>query len=633
MILYLLLSAQKMFSCFRSESVETKETKEIAKNKLKVLIIGFGFVGKATYLLKNKDIEIYTYDIDPELCDPKGIDVFTFAQDMDLIFIALPTPTNIDGTCYTSLIDMYIEKLDHPFVIIRSTVPIGYCDSKRVFFMPEFLTEKNWKEDFITNEHWMFGIYDHCEKEKAEMFRKSITELFGTAYRNGSVKYNNVMFGTNKEMEMNKIIRNTFLSTKVGYFNEIYDLTAHLGIDYDQVIKYVSLDKRIGGSHMTCPGHDGKRGYGGTCFPKDTSSLYFQLMKHEIPSYLIQASMTRNERHDRKERDWLHDVNRTNVKERGFSVILVTGGAGFIGRHLCARLLEDEKNKVICLDNLVTGSEDNLAEFIGNPRFRFVKFDVKNKMFFPHIDEIYHLACIASPDKYKAMSVETLVTCFEGTKNVLDLAVVHGAKVLFTSTSEVYGDPLEHPQTETYYGNVNCVGERSCYDEGKRVAETLMYEYRRVHGLDVRIARLFNTYGPYMNLEDGRVITNFIRQVKRGEELVIYGSGNQTRSFCYVDDMIHGLLGLMHCHFEPEGALAWGPVNLGNPHCEISLNTLVDVFSLVGVSDLKVRYVEATENDPQRRKPDITKATALFGFIPSVELVDGLKRTFVANLL
>jgi UDP-glucuronate decarboxylase len=343
--------------------------------------------------------------------------------------------------------------------------------------------------------------------------------------------------------------------------------------------------------------------------------------------------MTRNERHDRKERDWLHDVNRTNVKERGFSVILVTGGAGFIGRHLCARLLENEKNKVICLDNLVTGSEDNLAEFIDNPRFRFVKFDVKNKMFFPHIDEIYHLACIASPDKYKAFSVETLVTCFEGTKNVLDLAVVHGAKVLFTSTSEVYGDPLEHPQTETYYGNVNCVGERSCYDEGKRVAETLMYEYRRVHGLDVRIARLFNTYGPYMNLEDGRVITNFIRQVKRGEELVIYGSGNQTRSFCYVDDMIHGLLGLMHCHFEPEGALAWGPVNLGNPHCEISLNTLVDVFSLVGVSDLKVRYVEATENDPQRRKPDITKATALFGFIPSVELVDGLKRTFVANLL
>lgn len=321
-------------------------------------------------------------------------------------------------------------------------------------------------------------------------------------------------------------------------------------------------------------------------------------------------------------------------------VILVTGGAGFLGRHLCRRLLEeDEGNQVICVDNLVTGSEDNIREFIEkegeNGRFIFAKWDICQPMELSDLDEIYHLACIASPDKYKEHSIATLDTCFLGTRNILKLALQHRAKLVFTSTSEVYGDPLVHPQIEEYYGNVNTVGERSCYDEGKRVAETLIYEYRRVYGLDLRIVRLFNTYGPYMNLDDGRVITNFIRQVKLGKELVIYGDGTQTRSFCYVDDMIDGLVGMMNAK---KGEVGMGPMNLGNPYCEISLNQLVEVFRDycqvmaiergIKIEEVKVRYVDATQNDPQKRRPDIGKAEKALGFSPKVGLLDGLKQTF-----
>ena len=326
-------------------------------------------------------------------------------------------------------------------------------------------------------------------------------------------------------------------------------------------------------------------------------------------------------------------------------VILVTGGAGFLGRHICRRLLEeDEGNQVICVDNLVTGSLENIREFLeiygglgagagtgtGNfGRFIFVNWDICQPMDFSRLDEIYHLACIASPDKYKEHSIATLDTCFLGTRNVLELAREHRAKLVFTSTSEVYGDPLVHPQVEEYFGNVNTVGERSCYDEGKRVAETLIYEYRRVYGLDLRIVRLFNTYGPYMNLDDGRVITNFIRQVKLGKELVIYGDGTQTRSFCYVDDMIDGLVGMMSAE---QGEVGMGPINLGNPYCEISLNQLVEVFREFwdkgGEEGLQVRYVDATENDPRKRRPNIGKAEQALGFRPKVGLVMGLKRTF-----
>jgi UDP-glucuronate decarboxylase len=272
------------------------------------------------------------------------------------------------------------------------------------------------------------------------------------------------------------------------------------------------------------------------------------------------------------------------------------------------------------MDNLITGKIDNIDEFVGNPNFKFVNFDITNKIFLPKVDEIYHLACIASPDKYKAHSIETLMTSFVGTKNVLDLAKKHGAKVLFTSTSEVYGDPLVHPQPESYHGNVNTVGERSCYDEGKRVAETLLYEYRKKFNINVKIVRLFNTYGPYMDLNDGRVITNFINQIMKNENVKIYGDGTQTRSFCYVDDLIVGLVSMM-------ASDEHGPVNLGNPNCEFTITELVQIFEKISARKLQVDYLPSTENDPKQRKPDITMAEEKLGFKPVIELETGIQKT------
>ena len=301
-------------------------------------------------------------------------------------------------------------------------------------------------------------------------------------------------------------------------------------------------------------------------------------------------------------------------------IILITGGAGFLGRHLCKKLLEEPFNKIICLDNLITGSYSNIEEFIDNPNFEFINYDIKNELFFPHVDEIYHLACIASPDKYKIYSIETLSTCFEGTKNVLELAKKHKAKILFTSTSEIYGDPMVHPQIEEYYGNVNTVGERSCYDEGKRVAETLLYEYRKKFNLDTKIVRLFNTYGPYMSLQDGRIITNFINQILQNKELIIYGDGNQTRSFCYVDDMIYGIIKMMESNQS-------GPINLGNPYCEFTINKLVEIFEEICEKKLKVKYIDFTENDPKIRKPNIEKASHYLNFDPQINIYEGITKT------
>jgi UDPglucose 6-dehydrogenase len=266
---------------------------------MKVLLIGFGFVGKATYLLKNKDVDFFIYDCVPELCSPPNLDLDETVKIVDLVFISLPTPTNIDGSCYTNLIDMYVTRLKHDYIIVRSTVPIGYCDSHKVFFMPEFLTEQNWKQDFINNKHWLFGIYENCNFDIEMQYRLLIRQLIDSAFKHKSIKHDDIQFGTNKEMEMNKLIRNTFLSTKVGYFNEIYDLAEKLGINYNSVINYVKLDDRIGDSHMTCPGYNYKRGYGGTCFPKDTNSMYSQLIQNGIPSYILQANLDRNENYDR----------------------------------------------------------------------------------------------------------------------------------------------------------------------------------------------------------------------------------------------------------------------------------------------------------------------------------------------
>lgn len=331
--------------------------------------------------------------------------------------------------------------------------------------------------------------------------------------------------------------------------------------------------------------------------------------------------------------------------------ILVTGGAGFLGRNLCEKLLQDSNNKIICIDNLVTGSEKNIEEFMANPNFEFIFHDITSPLlnifctntntntntlsnFIPYkdksfpvgvfksekIDEIYHLACIASPPKYKEFSLETLNTSFNGTQNVLELARAHGAKVLFTSTSEVYGDPLVHPQPEEYFGNVNTVGERSCYDEGKRVAESLIYEYRRKFNMDIKIVRIFNTYGPYMDIDDGRVITNFIKQIMANQPFIIYGDGTQSRSFCYVSDLIDGLYKMMNSEEK-------GPINIGNPNCEFTLNELVGQFEQITGSKFRVHKIDSTENDPKQRKPIIEKAQRLLKWEPKIGLENGLIST------
>lgn len=307
---------------------------------------------------------------------------------------------------------------------------------------------------------------------------------------------------------------------------------------------------------------------------------------------------------------------------------VVTGGAGFLGRHICCELLKSEGNIVYCIDNLVTGSMNNIQSFLSSSRFHFIEYNI-NGGFDAMVSDgtlpsdiyaIYHLACIASPPTYKKYALDTLNTSYIGTRNVLDLALRTKAKVLFTSTSEVYGDPLVHPQPEEYFGNVNTVGERSCYDEGKRAAETLMYEYRRAYKLDLKIVRIFNTYGPYMDIDDGRVITNFIKQIREDKPLVIYGDGNQGRSFCYVDDMIRGLMSMMESEEQ-------GPINIGNPTTEFTLNELVGQFEQIVGKKLDVSYIEATQDDPKQRKPVIEKARYKLEWFPQVGLEEGLRKT------
>lgn len=318
------------------------------------------------------------------------------------------------------------------------------------------------------------------------------------------------------------------------------------------------------------------------------------------------------------EEEQTHDVsklrppNRHSQKKR----ILVTGGAGFIGSHLVDRLM-DEGHMVIVVDSLFTGKKGNLERHFASPRFEFIRQDVIEPLHV-EVDQIYHLACPASPIHYKYNPIHTLKTSFMGTYNMLGLAKRTHARFLITSTSEVYGDPLVHPQTEDYWGNVNPIGERSCYDEGKRVAETLCYDFKRQNGVDVRIARIFNTYGPRMALNDGRVVSNFVGQALRGEKLTIQGSGNQTRSFCYVSDQVDGLIKLMNTEKVD------GPVNIGNPH-EFTIRELADVVKQAVEPTLDITYTPLTPDDPKQRKPDITKAKDKLGWEPNVELIDGLK--------
>jgi UDP-glucuronate decarboxylase len=300
--------------------------------------------------------------------------------------------------------------------------------------------------------------------------------------------------------------------------------------------------------------------------------------------------------------------------------ILITGGAGFIGSHLCERLL-GEGHEVICLDNYFTGRKENVHHLMDNRKFELIRHDVTEPIFL-EVDQIYNLACPASPVHYQYNPVKTVKTSVMGAINVLGLAKRVRARVLQASTSEVYGDPVVHPQTEDYWGNVNCIGPRSCYDEGKRVAETLFMDYHRQNGVDTRIIRIFNTYGPRMMENDGRVVSNFIVQALRGEELTIYGTGEQTRSFCYVDDLVEGMIGLMNCE---EGDVH-EPVNVGNPG-EFTMNELAaEVEKAVG-SPVKLKKMPLPADDPRQRKPDITRAQSLLGWNPTVDLASGLAKT------
>ena len=299
--------------------------------------------------------------------------------------------------------------------------------------------------------------------------------------------------------------------------------------------------------------------------------------------------------------------------------ILITGGAGFIGSHLCKRLL-DEGNDVICLDNFFTGSKENIINLLDNNRFELVRHDI-TKEYFIEVDEIYNLACPASPPHYQYNAIKTIKTSVLGMINMLGLAKRCKAKILQASTSEVYGDPLIHPQIESYWGNVNPIGIRSCYDEGKRCAETLMMDYHRQNKTDIRIVRIFNTYGPNMDLNDGRVVSNFIVQALKGEDITIYGDGSQTRSFCYVDDLIDGMIKMMN---NTNGFI--GPVNLGNP----SERTILDFAKLIiklTNSNSKIIHKPLPSDDPSKRQPDITLAKKELNFEPKVDIEEGLIKT------
>ena len=298
--------------------------------------------------------------------------------------------------------------------------------------------------------------------------------------------------------------------------------------------------------------------------------------------------------------------------------ILITGGAGFLGSHLCDRLLA-QGHDVLCADNLFTGSKRNIAHLLDNPNFEFIRHDVTEPLRV-EVDQIYNLACPASPQHYQHNAIKTIKTSVLGAINVLGIAKRTGARVFQASTSEVYGDPEVHPQLESYWGNVNPIGIRSCYDEGKRVAETLFFDYHRQNGVDIRVVRIFNTYGPRMMPDDGRVVSNFIVQALRGQDLTIYGDGRQTRSFCYVDDLIEGFVLLM------EAESFTGPVNIGNPSEFTMLELAELVLKKVGGAS-EIVHKPLPSDDPKQRQPDISLARRRLGWEPTVSLSDGLDRT------
>jgi len=315
------------------------------------------------------------------------------------------------------------------------------------------------------------------------------------------------------------------------------------------------------------------------------------------------------------------------MREKNKPSVLITGGAGFIGSHLCDRLLKDGHD-VLCVDNFYTGTKNNVLHLLGSPHFELLRHDITFPLYV-EVDEIYNLACPASPIHYQNDPVQTTKVNVHGSINMLGLAKRLKARILQSSTSEVYGDPTIHPQVETYWGNVNPIGPRACYDEGKRCAETLFFDYHRQHRLEIKVARIFNTYGPRMHPNDGRVISNFIVQALRGETLNIYGEGTQTRSFCYVDDMVEGLVLLMKTAND-----VTGPINLGNPDEHNMLELAQRILEITG-SKSKLVFSPLPQDDPQRRRPDLTLARDILKWNPKVSLEEGLPKTidYFDNLL
>ena len=316
------------------------------------------------------------------------------------------------------------------------------------------------------------------------------------------------------------------------------------------------------------------------------------------------------------------------VSEKNNKRILVTGGAGFLGSHLCERLLQ-MNHEVICVDNLYTGSKNNILHLLQNKKFEFMRHDITFPLYL-EVDEIYNLACPASPIHYQHNPVKTIKTSIHGAINMLGLAKRVGAKIFQASTSEVYGDPEMSPQSENYWGRVNPVGIRSCYDEGKRCAETLFFDYHRQHNLDIKVARIFNTYGPNMNVADGRVVSNFIVQALRGDDITIYGDGSQTRSFCYSSDLITGIINLMDTNEKN----ITGPMNLGNENEFSVLNLANNILGITGSSS-KIIFKDLPLDDPKQRKPDVSYAKKIISWNPKIELKDGLPKTieYFENIL
>ncbi len=300
--------------------------------------------------------------------------------------------------------------------------------------------------------------------------------------------------------------------------------------------------------------------------------------------------------------------------------ILVTGGCGFLGSNLCKYLIKKPEYYIYCLDNLLTGSYENIKDLVNEKNFQFLKHDINNEINLK-VDAIYNLACPASPIHYQNNPIETIKSNFLGVMNMLNLANRNKAILLQASTSEIYGDPDIHPQTENYFGNVNTIGKRSCYDEGKRIAETLCFDYKRVYGTKIKVVRIFNTYGPNMQKNDGRVISNFIVQALKNEDITIYGKGNQTRSFCYVDDLIEVFYRMMK-----SDSYVTGPINIGNP-TEYTIKNLAKKIVLLTNSKSKLIYLDLPEDDPRKRKPDINKAIQILNWKPHIEINDGLEKT------